>query len=43
MTQLEYYTMLFRAIALFGAYSFSALALGAFAVLTYYFYPFTRK
>lgn len=35
--------MLLRAVALFGAYSFGVVALGAFVVLTYYFYPFTKK
>ena len=43
MTQLEYYTMLLRAIAVFGAYTFGVVALGAFAVLPYCFHPFLKK
>lgn len=43
MTQFEYYTMLFRAIALFGAYTFGAVAIMSFAVLTYYLYPYFKK
>lgn len=43
MTQLEYYTLLLRAIALLGAYTFGATAIISFAVLTYYLYPFFKK
>jgi hypothetical protein len=43
MTQFEYYTMLLRAIALFGAYVFGTTAIVGFAVLTYCLYPFFKK
>lgn len=43
MTQLEYYTQLLKGAVLFAAWVGGIGALGAFALMSYYLYPWLRK
>lgn len=43
MTQLQYYTVLLRGVVLISAWTGGVLAIGSFALLTYYMFPWLKK